>query len=236
MAPTPLRTEAVKMAPNIGEEGRRITPACGGPVQGAHHVVGLGGDKGPGRNAQAGVVVDHVQDLEDHPVRHLDVGDVGLPALVGQIGHEALVGGLRTLVGLGGDEAPGLEDPPDSGYRRHRRVALGEVVVDGLGPGVDPEVAELLSKSHDLLLIEVGNPRRRPLRPPRAWLESGVTLPSVAGEQLVEPAAVHPVRPGKLSKRPPSPKMRLDQESALVHRRPSPLGVSYVLTQVSPMS
>jgi hypothetical protein len=43
--------------------------------------------------------------------RHM--GDVGLPALVGELGGEAVPGALGSLVGLGGDKAPGLEDPPD---------------------------------------------------------------------------------------------------------------------------
>jgi hypothetical protein len=54
------------------------------------------------------VVVDDVRDLDQAAVPQGHMGDVGLPALVGQLGTEALVGGLRSLVRLGGDEAPGL--------------------------------------------------------------------------------------------------------------------------------
>jgi hypothetical protein len=71
------------------------------------------------------VVVDDVEHLGEAAVGHLDVGDVGLPALVGQVGDETLVGALRSLVGLGGDEAGGLEHSPDRRHRRHVAGALG---------------------------------------------------------------------------------------------------------------
>src|SRR5688500_12680464 len=41
---------------------------------------------------------------------------------------------------------------------------------------------------------------------------------------------MHPMRDRQLGDRPTSPQMRLDQEPALVHRRPPPLGVSDVVT------
>jgi hypothetical protein len=47
---------------------------------------------------------------------------------------------------------------------------------------------------------------------------------------------MHPVGPGQLGNRTTGLQVRFDQKSALVHRRPSSNGVSYVLTHLSPMS
>ena len=89
------------------------------------------------RHAQPRVVVDDVEDLVDDAVGHLDVGDVGLPALVGELGLEADPRALGPLVGLGGDEAPGLEHPLDGRDRGHLASRGGHVEVDRLGPGVE---------------------------------------------------------------------------------------------------
>jgi hypothetical protein len=48
------------------------------------------------------VVVDEVDDL-DVTCGELPVGHVALPALVGEVGLEALPGGAGSLLGLGGD-------------------------------------------------------------------------------------------------------------------------------------
>ena len=48
------------------------------------------------------MVVDDVQDLEDHSVLKRHMGDIGLPALVGQLGHKAASNRaplVRTIVG-----------------------------------------------------------------------------------------------------------------------------------------
>jgi hypothetical protein len=52
------------------------------------------------------VVVQLVGDLDLAPRAQPHVGDVGLPALVGEVRHEADVGAFGSLVRLGGDEAP----------------------------------------------------------------------------------------------------------------------------------
>ena len=39
-------------------------------------------------------------------------------------------------------------------------VALAQVEVDGGGPGVEAGVGELFAQRHDLVLVEVGDPRR----------------------------------------------------------------------------
>jgi hypothetical protein len=47
------------------------------------------------------VVVDQVEDLEDDAVCHFHVGDVALPALVGEVGLEADPTRLRSFLGFG---------------------------------------------------------------------------------------------------------------------------------------
>ena len=105
------------------------------------------------------MVVDDVEDLEEGPVAQGHVGDVGLPALVGQLGREAPPRALGPLVGLGGDEAPGLEHPPDGRDRRHLSLALGQVVVNGHRPRVEAVVGQLLAQGHDRLLVATGDAR-----------------------------------------------------------------------------
>jgi hypothetical protein len=91
--------------------------AGGGLVEGGDHVDGLGDAAGDGGDAQPGVVIDDVEDLDLGAAGQAHVGDVHLPALVGELGVEPDVGALGSFVGLGGDEAVGLEHPPD---RRRR--------------------------------------------------------------------------------------------------------------------
>jgi hypothetical protein len=74
----------------VSEEGLGKAQSFGGFVEGSHHVRGSGGDEGVAGHTEPRVVVDDVEHLEDHPVGPLDVGDVGLPALVGQVGAKAL--------------------------------------------------------------------------------------------------------------------------------------------------
>jgi len=59
------------------------------------------------------VVVDHVEDLDRGAVGEGPVGDVHLPAFVGEFGNEPLVGAAGPFVGLGGHEPAGVQDPPD---------------------------------------------------------------------------------------------------------------------------
>ena len=119
-------------------------------------------------------------------------------------------------------------------------VALRQVEVDGGGPRIEPVVGERLVHRHDLVLVEVGDAGRGPVRPPRPRFEPGGPLEAVAAEQLEEPAGTHVVGGRQLLDRPPGPQMRLDQEPSHVHRSTPPLGgvlcldtcpatVSYVL-------
>ena len=89
----------------------------------SHDVGGFGGHERPGRDQQAGVVVDDVEDLHVGAVGERPVGGVGLPALVGQLGLEPPPRALGPLVGLGGDEPPAGQHPPDRRDRRHRPAA-----------------------------------------------------------------------------------------------------------------
>jgi hypothetical protein len=178
------------------------------------------------------VVIDDVEHLEHRAVGDGHVGDVGLPTLVRQVCFEADVAALGSLVRLRDDEPACLEHPPD---RRGRWcvAALEQVVADRLGAGVQAGVGQLLAQLDDRVLVPIRDPGRAVMRPPRPRLEPGLALGPIAGEELVEPGPVHPVRRGELSDRPTGPQMRLDQKPALVHRRPPPLGVSDVLTQLS---
>jgi hypothetical protein len=105
------------------------------------------------------VVVDDVQHLEHRSVCERDVSHIGLPGLIREVSTKALVGARRPLLRLGGDETPGLQYPPDRGYRGNDLyVALLEVVPDGLCPGVYSEVQQLLSERHDLVFVPVTHP------------------------------------------------------------------------------
>ena len=103
----------------------------------ADDVVGVDDPERFGGDAESGVVVDDVEDLDVGVVGEGPVGDVHLPALVGELGNEAGVGAARPFVGLGGDEPAGVEDPPDRRHRRWGVVGAGEVGVDRLGAGVE---------------------------------------------------------------------------------------------------
>jgi hypothetical protein len=106
------------------------------------------------------VVVDDVEDFGDGLVGEFDMGDVGLPALVGEFGDEPDVGAARPFVGLRGDEPAGFEDTPDRRHRRDRDVGAGEMGVDGLGAGVEAGFVEPFADRDDLFLEEVADPGR----------------------------------------------------------------------------
>jgi hypothetical protein len=79
----------------------------GDDVQSVEHGSGGGADE------ESGVVIEDVQDLDLAAVREGPVGDVGLPAFVGQVGFEPPPRGARSLVRLRGDEPALGENPPD---------------------------------------------------------------------------------------------------------------------------
>jgi len=57
------------------------------------------------------VVIDPAQDLHLGSASHAVVGEVGLPALVGQLGGESDIRRLGPFVGLGCDHTGADEDP-----------------------------------------------------------------------------------------------------------------------------
>ena len=143
------------------------------------------------------LVVDHVEDLHVGGIGQGPVGGVGLPALVGQLRLEALPRAGRALVGLGGDEAPPGQHPPDGGHRRHRGLSASvpaqQVVVDRGRSGVEAVVGERLAQGDDLVLHGHRDLGRRGPGPARLGLEALLALGPVTGQQLVQPTAGHPV-------------------------------------------
>ena len=101
---------------------------------------------------EAAVVVDQVHDLDAAPVRELPVGHVGLPALIGQPGLEALEARARAFLRLRRHQAAAAQRAPD---RRDRRRALEracQVPVDGERAGVETVAGQLLAQADDLVL------------------------------------------------------------------------------------
>ena len=91
-----------------GEDQAVVGQDAGGDAVGGNGLPERGDDQGCGDGALggagqdvAGVVVDEGQDLRVRAVGEGDVGEVGLPGLVGQGGLEALVGGAGRLCGCG---------------------------------------------------------------------------------------------------------------------------------------
>ena len=113
--------------------------------------------------------------------------------------------------------------------RRSRRTIdpVAEVEVDGGRPGIEAGIGQLLSQGHDLVLVEIGDSRRRGLGTPASGLEPCRTLQSVAAEQLEEPARMHIMGPGQLLDRFARSQVHLDEKPTHVHRRPSSVAVSY---------
>src|SRR5439155_14271818 len=148
------------------------------------------------------------------------VGDVGLPALVRHGRFEPDEGAAGPLVRLRGDEAPTRQDPPD---RRDRgqllvRMSALEVGPDRLGAGVDPEIRELLAEGDDLVLEDLSDPLRAPMRATRSGQQRRFAFGIEASAELVDPPRGHPVVAGHLGLRPSFDPDRRDYE----HREHQP--------------
>src|SRR5262249_7813453 len=115
-------------------------------------------------------------------------------------------------------------------------VVGGEGGGDRLRAGVKAVFAQLLSQREDLRDESLRGLARRASWPPGAGHKARLALGAIAREQLVDPAAMHPVAGRQLGDRPPLEQMRLYQIPRHPHRRTPSLGVSDVLTQVSPIS
>jgi hypothetical protein len=99
------------------------------------------------------------------------VGGVGLPALVGLGGLEAEVAGLGTFVRLGGDKAPGRQDPPNRGHGRGGAVPGLEVERDRGGAALVAVLVQVLADLDDLVLEFLTGALRAGQRPPGPWLQ-----------------------------------------------------------------
>jgi hypothetical protein len=97
----------------VGEQRGRITPVDSSVVEAFDDVGRFEDSDGTRGDAESGVVVDDVEDLDEGPVGDADMGHVGLPAFVGEIGDEADIGAARPFVWLGSDEPSSVEDAPD---------------------------------------------------------------------------------------------------------------------------
>ena len=95
------------------------------------------------------MVVLQVQDLDGAAVGELPGGGVALPHLVGEVGLKTNKGAARPLVRLRNDEAAALEDPPDGGGRGQLRDSALEIEEDGLGPGIEAGLAQLVTELDD---------------------------------------------------------------------------------------
>jgi hypothetical protein len=136
------------------------------------------------------------EDLDLYAVVELPEGDVCLPRLVGKVCLEADVGALGALMRLRGDEPSSLEDAPDRRHRRDRAVAQAEVIVDGVGTGIEAGVGQLLAEAYDAFLelhrAAIGDSLRCSAGPG----EGAVAPRSVAGHELCDPRLRDPVRVG----------------------------------------
>ena len=128
-------------------------------MKGSDHIGRREDGPGHARETKPGVVVDEVDDLDLVVVGQVHMGDVALPALVGQIGHEAHIGRPGPLVGLGDHEATGAQHPPDGGDRGHHGVTLRQMEGDGRCPGIEARRRGAL----------FAGPRSRPRRGRRSW-------------------------------------------------------------------
>jgi hypothetical protein len=134
--------------------------------------------------------------------------------------------GAGSLMRLGSDEAATLEDAPDGGGRRQIRHPALEVVEDGLGPGIEAGLAQLLTDPDDFrldlrrCLVGAGSGS------PRARLKGRVPTLPVACEQLVDPEPGNPMTPGELSDTPPFQNHRLHQIARQAHPTTSVLVAS----------
>ena len=165
----------------------------------------------------------------------LPVGDVGLPALVGELGLEADPGGPGPLVGLGHHKPPPPEHAPDRGDRRCVAALLNQVVPDRLRAGVEALLTELLAQPHDLVLELGGGPVGDVLRRPGPRLDRFVASRPVPPHHLGHPALGHPVGPSHLPVAPPLEDHGLDHVPRQLHRRP-PSQVSTMLRHRCPLS
>jgi hypothetical protein len=101
--------------------------------------------------AQRELVVDPAQDLDVAAVGEPPVGEVTLPALVGQVGLEADVGRARSFLRFDLGEAGSTQGAIDRCRRHAQVVMLAEMPGDRVRPGVQPSSDQFVTQLHDQL-------------------------------------------------------------------------------------
>ncbi len=163
-----------------------VTRAVCGDVQGvAGAVVEPGDDLGVGAGSAVGV---------GEPV----VGEVGLPGLVGHRGLEPDVGGLRSLLRLGGDQPGAGQVAADGGLDTRCPWWCARCQAMVSGPASRPASVSSL-RTRTIRSTSLGRQGGRGgLGASGAGLERGLALGLVAGLELVDPGTVHAVSGGDL--------------------------------------
>jgi len=115
---------------------------AGGEELGDHDVAGDSWVCGAADEV-AGVVVEPVEDFYVGAVGQVPVGEVGLPAFVGLGGLEPVVGGARSLSGLGDDQGSGVQDAADGRGRGCAVALFAQVPGDGDGAGIEAVACQL---------------------------------------------------------------------------------------------
>src|SRR5712692_2433484 len=133
----------------VAEEASRQAVFLDRRIEGLDGVRGLEGWDSDRGQAETGVVVDQVKDLDLAGVGEAPLGGVGLPELVGQLSLEAGERGLGAFVRFGRDQAMALEDAPDGDPRRGLVEAAGEVMEDGLWTGIEAGCREPRAELED---------------------------------------------------------------------------------------
>jgi hypothetical protein len=200
-----------------------------------HDLAGDGPVRGD-RDGVAGVVVDEAQDLGVGAVAEAVVGEVGLPALIRELGCEAHIGGLGPFGGLGSDQTPSGQVAGDAGPGHHQPVALAQMPADRVRSRVEALARQVLAQLDDQLDRGLRQRPGRALRAPRPGLERVVALGPVAGHQLAHPPRRYPIAPGYLSLSAPLDNNRGDDQTGLGHRRASRPTTHQRWTQPFPIS
>jgi hypothetical protein len=106
------------------------------------------GDPVPGGDGQGvpGVVIEPGQDLGAGSVCQRVVGEVRLPALVGQLGLKPQVGRLRPLAWLGGDQPCAGQIAADGRRRHPDAMVMFQVPGDRAGTGVQALPSQVLAQ------------------------------------------------------------------------------------------
>lgn len=191
LAATPRGGERV--GEGVAERGGVVGEEPLGPAQHRGRVgeglegrrAGAGGHSS-GRDQQAAVIIDHVEDLDRGPIGEHPGRVIESPALVGPgRGREPGASRAGRLVGLGGDEPAGLDDPIDRRLRGHRvHPLIPQALRDRRRARVQAGVVELLAGGHHGLFHLEGGLVRHPVRRPRLRHQRSVALSAVAAPQI----------------------------------------------------